>query len=149
MFYLQNVFKNVEPSHLDEFIEELHHHVQQQDNINLSDFIQVTIYSLDPHFITLPSMLQNFGETISGEELHEILREIDSNMNGQVELDEYLQVLSDIDKSLSIVDYRYLAMSIIVWLLIDGMIERCVDIFIDCLVGKIDRYVPLSIVVWS
>lgn len=29
---------------------------------------------------------------ISGEELHEILREIDTNMNGQVELDEYLQV---------------------------------------------------------
>lgn len=27
-----------------------------------------------------------------GEELHEILREIDTNMNGQVELDEYLQV---------------------------------------------------------
>lgn len=29
---------------------------------------------------------------VSGEELHEILREIDTNMNGQVELDEYLQV---------------------------------------------------------
>ncbi|XP_037048717.1 glycerol-3-phosphate dehydrogenase, mitochondrial isoform X1 [Bradysia coprophila] len=33
---------------------------------------------------------------ISGEELHEILREIDTNMNGQVELDEYLQMMSAI-----------------------------------------------------
>jgi len=29
---------------------------------------------------------------VSGEELHEILKEIDTNMNGQIELDEYLQV---------------------------------------------------------
>lgn len=29
---------------------------------------------------------------MSGEQLHEILKEIDTNMNGQVELDEYLQV---------------------------------------------------------
>jgi Ca2+-binding EF-hand superfamily protein len=36
--------------------------------------------------------LQHTGEEVSGEELHEILREIDTNMNGQVELDEYLQV---------------------------------------------------------
>lgn len=35
---------------------------------------------------------QRTGEEVSGEELHEILREIDTNMNGQVELDEYLQV---------------------------------------------------------
>lgn len=36
---------------------------------------------------------QSDGEAdISGEELHEILKEIDTNMNGQVELDEYLQV---------------------------------------------------------
>lgn len=39
-------------------------------------------------------LLQNFGEEVRGEELHDILREIDTNMNGQVELDEYLQVLS-------------------------------------------------------
>jgi len=37
-------------------------------------------------------MLQNSGEDVSGEVLHEILKEIDTNMNGQVELDEYLQV---------------------------------------------------------
>lgn len=35
---------------------------------------------------------QNYGEEVTGEQLHEILREIDTNMNGQVELDEYLQV---------------------------------------------------------
>ncbi|XP_073847461.1 glycerophosphate oxidase 1 [Musca autumnalis] len=41
--------------------------------------------------------LKNFGDgDISGEQLHEILREIDTNMNGQVELDEYLQMMSAI-----------------------------------------------------
>jgi len=41
--------------------------------------------------------LKNFGEAdVSGEELHEILKEIDTNMNGQVELDEYLQMMSAI-----------------------------------------------------
>lgn len=49
------------------------------------------------HVIT-PSLnverLQNYGEDVTGEQLHEILREIDTNMNGQVELDEYLQVHS-------------------------------------------------------
>lgn len=39
---------------------------------------------------------QSFGDgDISGEQLHEILREIDTNMNGQVELDEYLQVFQN------------------------------------------------------
>lgn len=37
--------------------------------------------------------LQSYGDAdLSGEELHDILKEIDTNMNGQVELDEYLQV---------------------------------------------------------
>ncbi|CAG2053062.1 unnamed protein product, partial [Timema podura] len=36
--------------------------------------------------------LKHSGEEVRGEELHEILKEIDTNMNGQVELDEYLQV---------------------------------------------------------
>ncbi|XP_063237646.1 glycerol-3-phosphate dehydrogenase, mitochondrial [Bacillus rossius redtenbacheri] len=40
--------------------------------------------------------LKNAGRDVSGEELHEILREIDTNMNGQVELDEYLQMMSAI-----------------------------------------------------
>ena len=31
-------------------------------------------------------------QDISGDELHSILSEIDTNQNGQVELDEYLQV---------------------------------------------------------
>lgn len=43
-----------------------------------------------PYFL---SISQLFGDKdVPGEELHEILREIDTNMNGQVELDEYLQV---------------------------------------------------------
>uniref|UniRef100_A0A224XFK6 Glycerol-3-phosphate dehydrogenase n=1 Tax=Panstrongylus lignarius TaxID=156445 RepID=A0A224XFK6_9HEMI len=41
--------------------------------------------------------LRNFGDKeVSGEQLHEILREIDTNMNGQVELEEYLQMMSAI-----------------------------------------------------
>ncbi|KAF2881657.1 hypothetical protein ILUMI_24514 [Ignelater luminosus] len=41
--------------------------------------------------------LKEEGEKdVSKEELHEILREIDTNMNGQVELDEYLQMMSAI-----------------------------------------------------
>lgn len=41
--------------------------------------------------------MKSFGEeNVSGEQLHEILREIDTNMNGQVELDEYLQMMSAI-----------------------------------------------------
>ncbi|NP_001166822.1 glycerol-3-phosphate dehydrogenase isoform 2 [Bombyx mori] len=40
--------------------------------------------------------LKNYGEEVTGEQLHEILREIDTNMNGQVELDEYLQMMSAI-----------------------------------------------------
>ncbi|KAL1458291.1 hypothetical protein WDU94_008452 [Cyamophila willieti] len=38
---LKDVFKNVESGFLNEFIEELHHHVQREDKINLSDFIQM------------------------------------------------------------------------------------------------------------
>ncbi|XP_027849682.1 glycerol-3-phosphate dehydrogenase, mitochondrial [Aphis gossypii] len=38
--------------------------------------------------------MKNTGENVTGDELHEILREIDTNMNGQVELDEYLQMMS-------------------------------------------------------
>lgn len=44
---------------------------------------------------------QAFGdEDVSGEELHDILCEIDTNMNGQVELDEYLQVRNFCNQSL-------------------------------------------------
>lgn len=39
--------------------------------------------------------MRAYGDAeVSGEELHEILREIDTNMNGQVELEEYLQMMS-------------------------------------------------------
>ena len=40
------------------------------------------------HYLTF----QEHGENISGSELHSILSEIDTNNNGQVELEEYLQV---------------------------------------------------------
>ncbi|CAB0038359.1 unnamed protein product [Trichogramma brassicae] len=41
--------------------------------------------------------LKLFGDKdVPGDELHEILKEIDTNMNGQVELDEYLQMMSAI-----------------------------------------------------
>ena len=41
-------------------------------------------------------------QDISGDELHSILSEIDTNQNGQVELDEYLQVSSDIVRILTL-----------------------------------------------
>ena len=41
-------------------------------------------------------MFQEHGENISGSELHAILSEIDTNNNGQVELEEYLQVNNEI-----------------------------------------------------
>ena len=44
------------------------------------------------HACQCPHGPQNYGEEVTGEQLHEILKEIDTNMNGQVELDEYLQV---------------------------------------------------------
>lgn len=92
------MFNHIDPDHVNDFIEELHTHVSKQDRINLSDFIQVNTSNLilsNSHLLTFLG-LQNFGETVSGEELHEILKEIDSNMNGQVELDEYLQVLKNL-----------------------------------------------------
>ncbi|CAH1961953.1 unnamed protein product [Acanthoscelides obtectus] len=42
------------------------------------------------------SLKQQDGQDVPGEQLHEILKEIDTNMNGQVELDEYLQMMSAI-----------------------------------------------------
>jgi glycerol-3-phosphate dehydrogenase len=36
--------------------------------------------------------VQRQGENISGAMMHEILREVDVNSNGLVELDEFLQV---------------------------------------------------------
>lgn len=48
---------------------------------------------------------------MSGEQLHEILKEIDTNMNGQVELDEYLQVhiaIRDPMQRLTAIDQRHL-----------------------------------------
>jgi len=38
------------------------------------------------------AIIQHQGEGISGAQMHEILRELDVNSNGLVELDEYLQV---------------------------------------------------------
>ena len=32
------------------------------------------------------------GEKVTGEQIHEVLKEIDTNHNGQVEVEEYLQV---------------------------------------------------------
>ncbi|KAL3281271.1 hypothetical protein HHI36_004484 [Cryptolaemus montrouzieri] len=42
------------------------------------------------------SLKQSGEENVTGEQLHDILKEIDTNMNGQVELDEYLQMMSAI-----------------------------------------------------
>lgn len=51
-------------------------------------------------YVSIPDIkraLRAYGDAeVSGEELHDILREIDTNMNGQVELEEYLQMMSAI-----------------------------------------------------
>ncbi|XP_055383462.1 glycerol-3-phosphate dehydrogenase, mitochondrial [Condylostylus longicornis] len=55
--------------------------------------------------------MKSYGEEdVSGEQLHEILREIDTNMNGQVELDEYLQMMSAI-KTGTIAHSRFAVMA--------------------------------------
>jgi len=41
-------------------------------------------------------ILKKLDQDISGDEMHSILSEIDTNQNGQVELDEYLQLMSAI-----------------------------------------------------
>lgn len=41
-------------------------------------------------------IFQKQGEGITGEQVHELLNELDTNRNGQVELDEYLQVRPEI-----------------------------------------------------
>ena len=38
--------------------------------------------------------MQTQGKHVSGNVLHEIMREIDTNRNGQVEVEEYLQMMS-------------------------------------------------------
>lgn len=48
----------------------------------------LTKHSLNIFFF----FFKEHGENISGTELHSILSEIDTNNNGQVELEEYLQV---------------------------------------------------------
>ena len=44
---------------------------------------------------SIPLSFQKQGEVIPGEQIHELLNELDTNRNGQVELDEYLQVRYD------------------------------------------------------
>lgn len=47
------------------------------------------MYVIDP---PLFSSLQSIGVHIDENALHEILNEVDLNKNGQVELDEFMQV---------------------------------------------------------
>lgn len=65
-------------------------------------------------YVSIPDIkraMRAYGDAeVSGEELHEILREIDTNMNGQVELEEYLQMMSAI-KSGNISHSRFAAVA--------------------------------------
>ncbi|CAL8097050.1 unnamed protein product [Orchesella dallaii] len=54
--------------------------------------------------------LRRQGEDVPGEVLHDILREIDTNRNGQVELEEYLAMMSAI-KAGAIVNSRFAKMA--------------------------------------
>jgi len=40
--------------------------------------------------------LKSQGEVVTGEQIHELLNELDTNHNGQVEVEEYLQMMSAI-----------------------------------------------------
>ncbi|CAB3250504.1 unnamed protein product [Arctia plantaginis] len=74
--------------------------------LELQDYLQVEIsyekvgiwcsWDTNHAIVVHVSFSQNYGEEVTGEQLHEILKEIDTNMNGQVELDEYLQMMSAI-----------------------------------------------------
>ena len=44
------------------------------------------------YVIDMITALQSQGKKVSGPTLHEIIKEMDTNQNGQVELEEYLQV---------------------------------------------------------
>lgn len=67
--------------------------VAYNGQMELPDYLQVKSETLTRLTQYSSCSSQLFGDKeVPGEELHEILREIDTNMNGQVELDEYLQV---------------------------------------------------------
>ncbi|UYV62599.1 GPD2 [Cordylochernes scorpioides] len=53
----------------------------------------------------LRRMMKNLGEKISDEQLHEMINEVDLNRNGQIELQEFLVLMSSI-KSGHIVSSR-------------------------------------------
>uniref|UniRef100_T1J2G8 Glycerol-3-phosphate dehydrogenase n=1 Tax=Strigamia maritima TaxID=126957 RepID=T1J2G8_STRMM len=55
-------------------------------------------------YISINDLRRSFkkhNELVTEQELHQILREVDTNRNGQVELSEYLQVLTGFIKSLT------------------------------------------------
>ena len=49
-------------------------------------------------FRCVPPQAQG-GEKVTGEQIHEVLNEIDTNHNGQVEVEEYLQVRQSQEKT--------------------------------------------------
>lgn len=55
-------------------------------------------------------LMRKDGEDVSGDELHSILSEIDTNQNGQIELEEYLQLMSAI-KSGAVTHSRFAQMA--------------------------------------
>ncbi|XP_078700502.1 glycerol-3-phosphate dehydrogenase, mitochondrial-like isoform X1 [Branchiostoma floridae x Branchiostoma belcheri] len=46
--------------------------------------------------VDLGNIIQNLGIDISDDQLHDMLEEVDTNRNGQVELDEFLQLMSSV-----------------------------------------------------
>ncbi|XP_066263692.1 glycerol-3-phosphate dehydrogenase, mitochondrial-like isoform X1 [Branchiostoma lanceolatum] len=46
--------------------------------------------------VDLGNIIQNLGIDVSDDQLHDMLEEVDTNRNGQVELDEFLQLMSSV-----------------------------------------------------
>ena len=58
-------------------------------------------------------IFQKQGEGITGEQVHELLNELDTNRNGQVELDEYLQVRLENDVVFDSFVFKFLWLSML------------------------------------
>ncbi|CAG5128768.1 unnamed protein product [Candidula unifasciata] len=70
--------------------DELNHHVRRFKSLDVENKGYISINDLRRYF-------KNIGERISEDQLHEILSEVDLNRNAEVDIGEFLQLMSAID----------------------------------------------------